>query len=155
MSGELSGDGTRAAFISARSAGPASEDKDGKAAQRWDERVELSVTNPKTGGESASEIGLDLTITNLSEAFLTDLQTATQETAVNPDAAFRVLGIWSRAFMKDGIALNLTDARYVRGKDAAHLKGLLLTRRRIRMRRVRSSLEEQAGALLNWLFRKL
>ena len=25
--------------------------------------------------------------------------------------------------MKDGIALNLTDARYVRGKDAAHLKG--------------------------------
>ena len=74
VSGELSGDGTRAAFISARSAGPASEDKDGKAAQRWDERVELSVTNPKTGGESASEIGLDLTITNLSEAFLTDLK---------------------------------------------------------------------------------
>ena len=25
--------------------------------------------------------------------------------------------------MKDGIALNLTDARYVRGKYAAHLKG--------------------------------
>ena len=42
---------------------------------------------------------------------------------MNPDAAFRVLGIWSRAFTKDGIALNLTDARYVRGKDAAHLKG--------------------------------
>lgn len=123
VSGELSGDGTRAAFISARSAGPAPEGKDGKAAQCWDERVELSVTNPKAGGESASEIGLDLTITNLSEAFLTELQTATQETAVNPDAAFRVLGIWSRAFTKDGIALNLTDARYVRGKDAAHLKG--------------------------------
>uniref|UniRef100_UPI003966B5F0 hypothetical protein n=1 Tax=Sutterella wadsworthensis TaxID=40545 RepID=UPI003966B5F0 len=117
VSGELSGDGTRAAFISARSAGPAPEGKDGKAAQCWDERVELSVTNPKAGGESASEIGLDLTITNLSEAFLTELQTATQETAVNPDAAFRVLGIWSRAFTKDGIALNLTDARYVRGKD--------------------------------------
>ena len=72
VSGELSGDGTRAAFISARSAGPAPEGKDGKAAQCWDERVELSVTNPKAGGESASEIGLDLTITNLSEAFLTN-----------------------------------------------------------------------------------
>lgn len=121
-SGELTAKGLRAAFTSALSD---PQDKDGKdgAVRRWDERIEIEVKNPSAEGETADSVALDMRLTRLSDTFLSRLQTLTQSAAANPGAAFEILGLWSHAFMRDGVALEITDASFVRDGKAAQLKG--------------------------------
>ena len=120
VSEDLTGEAVRVVFKANMSSDPVNA----KTGRRWDERVELSIKSPKVEGESADEVGLDLTVTNLTEAFVAKLQQKTQAATDDPkNGAIELLSFWDSAFRYDGVSIQINDAKYVRGKDAAHLKG--------------------------------
>ena len=105
----------------ARKSGAEPEQNAGEKAVRWEERVAVSVEKPRAESDSADRVGFTLRITNLTEDFIN----AATGAAADPAAALGVVALWGGAFMKDGLAVELDEAQYVRGKERAVLTGRL------------------------------
>lgn len=118
----LAGDGFSLTLTSEKMAKKPGAGPDAAAkADRWEERVALSVEKPRAESDSADRVGFTLRITNLTEDFIN----AATGAAADPAAALGVVALWAGAFMKDGLTVELDEAQYVRGKERAVLTGRL------------------------------